>query len=148
MKIPKFLLRGFSRPSDALIASLGTLERDTMREVWRLNEVSVRQVADAFGDKIAYTTVMTTLDRLYKKGLLERRKDGRAFLYAPRYTPEELERGVAEDVIGSLLNTSANQIEPVLACIVDAVSEHDLILLDDLERLVRAKRRELKNEER
>jgi predicted transcriptional regulator len=147
MKMPKFLLRGFTRPSDALVASLGALERDTMKQVWRQKEVSVRQVADAFDDTVAYTTVMTTLDRLYKKGLLERRKDGRAFLYAPRFTPEELERGVAEDVIGSLLNTSANQIEPVLACIVDAVSERDLDLLDDLERLVQAKRREIKNEE-
>lgn len=147
MKIPKFLLRGFSRPSEAIIASLGTLERDTMREVWRLKEVSVRNVADALRDEIAYTTVMTTLDRLYKKGLLERRKDGRAFLYAPRFTPEELERGVAEDVIGNLLNTTANQIEPVLACIVDAVSERDLDLLDDLERLVQAKRREMQTEE-
>lgn len=144
MKMPKFFLRGFSRPSDALVASLGTLERDTMREVWRLKEVSVRQVADAFREQIAYTTVMTTLDRLYKKGLLERRKDGRAFLYSPRFTLDELERGVAEDVIGSLLNTSANQIEPVLACIVDAVSERDLLLLDELERLVQAKRREMK----
>ncbi|MBA2619969.1 MAG: BlaI/MecI/CopY family transcriptional regulator [Acidobacteria bacterium] len=147
MKIPKFLLRGFSRPSEAIIASLGALECDTMRQVWQLKEVSVRQVADAFQEQIAYTTVMTTLDRLYKKGLLERRKDGRAFLYAARFTPEELERGVAEDVIGSLLNTGENQIEPVLACIVDAVSERDLVLLDELERLVRAKRRELQNED-
>lgn len=147
MKMPKFLLRGFSRPSEAIIASLGALELDTMREVWRLKETSVRQVADAFGDQIAYTTVMTTLDRLYKKGLLNRRKDGRAFLYEPRFTPEELERGVTEDVIGSLLNTSKNQIEPVLACIVDAVSERDLILLDDLERLVQAKRRTIQNED-
>lgn len=147
MKVPKFLLRGFSRPSEAIVASMGTLERDAMREVWRLKEASVRQVADALAEKIAYTTVMTTLDRLYKKGLLERRKDGRAFLYAARFTPEELERGVAEDVIGSLLNTGENQIEPVLACIVDAVSERDLILLDELERLVRAKRRALQNED-
>jgi predicted transcriptional regulator len=147
MKIPKFLLRGFSRPSEALVASLGALERDVMRQVWQLKEVSVRRVADALGEQIAYTTVMTTLDRLYKKGLLERHKDGRAFLYAARFTPEELERGVAQDVIGSLLNTSENQIEPVLACIVDAVSERDLVLLDDLERLVQAKRRELQNED-
>jgi predicted transcriptional regulator len=147
MKMPKFLLRGFRRPSDAIIASLGSLERDTMREVWRQKESSVRQICDAFGSQVAYTTVMTTLDRLYKKGLLVRRKDGRAFLYSARFSPEELERGVAQDVIGSLLDTTSAQIEPVLACIVDAVSERDLVLLDELERLVQEKRREIQNKE-
>ncbi len=145
--MPKFLLRGFRRPSDAIIASLGSLERDTMREVWRQKESSVRQICDAFGSQVAYTTVMTTLDRLYKKGLLVRRKDGRAFLYSARFSPEELERGVAQDVIGSLLDTTSAQIEPVLACIVDAVSERDLVLLDELERLVQEKRREIQNKE-
>ncbi len=147
MKIPKFLLRGFSRPSEAVIASLGSLERDAMREIWRLKEASVRQICAAFGEQNAYTTVMTTLDRLYKKGLLSRRKDGRAFLYSARFSPEELERGITEDVIGSLLDTSSAQIEPILACIVDAVSERDLVLLDELERLVQAKRREIQTEE-
>lgn len=147
MKMPKFMLRGFSRPSEALMAALGSLERRAMREIWRLGEASVRQIFNAFGEDAAYTTVMTTLDRLYKKGLLERRRDGRAFLYSPRFSPEELERGVAQDVIDSLLDTTDAQIEPVLACIVDAVSERDLVLLDDLERLVREKRRAILGEE-
>lgn len=147
MKVPKFLLRGFSRPCDALIESLGVLERRAMREIWRLGEASVRQIFDAFGEESAYTTVMTTLDRLYKKGLLARRKHRRAFLYSPRFSPEELEKTLALDVIGSLLDTGTARIEPVLACIVDAVSERDLILLDDLERLVREKRRSLTGED-
>ena len=140
------MLRGFSRPSEAIIASLGSLERQTMDEVWKQKEVSVKQVETAFGERIAYTTVMTTLDRLYKKGFLDRRKEGRAFLYAPKFTPEELERGLAEDVIGSLLDTATERVEPVLACIVDAISDRDRELLDELERLVREKRRALENE--
>lgn len=147
MKMPKFLLRGFSRPSEAIIASLGKLERETMDEVWKLKEVSVRVLEIAFGERVAYTTIMTTLDRLYKKGLLKRRKEGRAFLYSPRYSPEELERGVTEDVINSLLDAGTEHVEPVLACIVDAVSDHDRVLLDDLERLIQEKRRGLKAEE-
>lgn len=141
------MLRGFSRPSEALLSSLGSLERETMREVWRQKEVTVRQVSAAFGEQSAYTTVMTTLDRLYKKGLLNRRKEGRAFFYSPRYSPEELELGVTQDVIGSLLDASDCSVEPVLACIVDAVSERDLVLLDELERLVQAKRRAISGEE-
>lgn len=148
MKIPKFLLRGFSRPSEAIIGSLGKLERETIEEVWRQKEVSVRQVYAAFDERVAYTTVMTTLDRLYKKGLLERHKEGKAFFYSARFTPEELERGLAEDVIGSLLDGGTGQVEPVLACIVDAVTDRDRELLDELERLVREKRHELdKNKE-
>ena len=147
MKIPKFRLRGFSRPSEAILNSLGKLERETMDEVWRQKEVNVRAVELAFGERLAYTTIMTTLDRLYKKGFLDRRKEGRAFFYTPRFTLSELERGLTEDVMDSLLNVGTSQIEPVLSCIVDAVSDLDLDLLDELARLVQAKQLELKGKE-
>ncbi|CAN5277975.1 BlaI/MecI/CopY family transcriptional regulator [soil metagenome] len=147
MKISKIFLRGFSRPGEAAIASLGKLERATLEEVWRLREVNVRQVSAAFDERIAYTTVMTTLDRLFKKGLLDRRKEGRAFFYTARYTPEELENVMREDVIGCLFDDRTHKIEPVLACIVDAVSDRDRELLDELERLVQEKRRELEGKE-
>jgi predicted transcriptional regulator len=148
MKMPKFMLRGRTHPREAMMTSLGALERRTLEEVWRLCEVSVRQIESAFGETVAYTTVMTTLDRLYKKGLLTRRKSGRAFLYAARFSPEELERGLAEDVISGLLDTATERVEPVLSCIVDAVSERDRDLLDDLERLVRQKRLEMDSQEK
>jgi predicted transcriptional regulator len=106
----------------------------------------VRDVHEEFAGRIAYTTLMTTLDRLYKKGLLAREKDGRAFVYAPRVSPEEFERGIAQDVVDALLGRSQDAVEPVLACIVDAVSEHDRELLDELERLVREKRRQLRRD--
>lgn len=146
MKFAGFVLRGFSRPKEALIASLGKLENEVINEVWSRGEVSVREIADGLGDRFAYTTIMTTLDRLYKKGLLKRRRLGKAYLYQAKFSPEELERGVTEDVIGSLLDAGTEHIEPVLACIVDAVSERDLQLLDELERLVREKRLELQKE--
>jgi predicted transcriptional regulator len=145
MKIPKFLIRGFRSPHEAFVASLGNLERDTLAQVWRQKEVSVRQVSDSLDQNLAYTTVMTTLDRLYKKGILNRRKSGKSYLYSPRFSAEELERGLTTDVIGTLLDAGTAQIEPVLACIVDAVSERDLELLDELERLVHEKRIEMQN---
>jgi predicted transcriptional regulator len=146
MKIPKFLIRGFRSPQEAIASSLGTLERDTLNEVWRSSEeVSVKHITEAFGDKFAYTTVMTTLDRLYKKGFLNRRKFGRAFLYSPRLSAEELERSMTETAVEMLFDAGTSKIEPVLACIVDAVSERDLELLDELERLVKEKRLELQD---
>jgi predicted transcriptional regulator len=148
MNIPGFTLLGFKRPREVVCQTLGKLERRVMDETWRRKEVSVREVFTSFDEQIAYTTLMTTLDRLHKKGLLKRRKEGRAFLYSPRVSREEMEQGVTKDVIDGLLgNSVVTGVEPLLACIVDAVSEHDRELLDELDRLVKEKRRELRRQD-
>jgi predicted transcriptional regulator len=147
MKSPRFLLRGFRRPREVASLALGKLERQVLDEAWRCGEVTVREVYVAFGEGVAYTTLMTTLDRLYKKGLLARRKDGRAFLYAPALSREELEHGIRADVIDGLLGHGAEGVEPVLACIVETVSERDRELLDELDRLVKEKKRELRRQD-
>jgi predicted transcriptional regulator len=144
MKSPRFLLRGFRRPSELASLALGRLERQVLEETWRRGETSVRDIVTSFNEQVAYTTVMTTLDRLYKKKLLKRRKDGRAFIYSPLVTRAQFEQGIAEDVIDGLLGSGGAGVEPVLACIVDAVSEHDRELLDELDRLIKEKRAELR----
>jgi predicted transcriptional regulator len=83
---------------------------------------------------------MTTRSALQKR-LLERRKDGRAFWHSP-VSPEEFEHGIRADFVNSLRARCDGS--PVLACIVDTVSERDREMLDELERLVKAKKRELK----
>ena len=145
MKVPQFRLFGFRRPREVVGSALGKLEKTVMEEAWRRGRVSASDIYRAFGERTAYTTWMTTLDRLFKKGLLAREKDGRAYVYSPRLTREEFERGVAEDVLSELLGGSGGA-EPLLACIVDAVSEHDRALLDELQRLVEEKRRALSEE--
>lgn len=140
-------MRGFRRPSEVASLALGKLERRVLDEAWRRREVSVREVFVTFDEEVAYTTLMTTLDRLYKKNLLERRKDGRAFLYSPAVSREEFEHGIREDVIDGLLGHGAEGIEPVLACIVDTVSERDRELLDELDRLVKEKKRQLRRQD-
>ena len=147
MKAPRFLLRGFRRPREVASLALGKLERQVLNEAWLRGEVSVRDVYAAFNEKIAYTTLMTTLDRLYKKQLLDRRKDGRAFCYKPAVSREEFEHGIREDLVDGLLGGGAEGIEPVLACIVDAVSERDRELLDELDRLVKEKKKELRRKD-
>jgi predicted transcriptional regulator len=144
MTLPKFLLRGFRRPQEVITSALGEREREVMDELWRGGEMSVREVYLAFDERIAYTTLMTTLDRLHKKGLLARRKDGRAFLYVPRVSPAEFKRGIREDLVEGLLGQDAEGVEPILSCIVEKVSERDRALLDELERLVKEKRKELR----
>ena len=143
MKAPRFLLRGFRRPSEVASLALSKLERQVLEEAWQRGEVSVREIYVAFEERIAYTTLMTTLDRLFRKQILSRRKDGRAFFYSPAMSRAELELGIREDVIDGLLDRGAEGIQPVLACIVETVSDRDRELLDELERLIKEKKREL-----
>ena len=60
-----------------------------MERIWRSGEISVRDVHAEFANRLAYTTVMTTMDRLYKKGMLQRRKVGKAFLYVAAIDEQE-----------------------------------------------------------
>jgi predicted transcriptional regulator len=147
MNSPKFTIRGFRPPREAVISSLGSLEQKVLDAAWQLREANVRDVVDVLDDAFAYTTVMTTLDRLYKKGYLDRKKDGRAFVYTPRMTREELQVGLAGDVIAGLIDGATKRVEPVLASIVDAVSEKDRKLLDELERLVKEKKAALESKQ-
>ena len=146
MRTSRFLLRGFRRPREIAGFALGKLERQVLEATWQMGEVSVRDVHRLFEERIAYTTLMTTLDRLFKKRLLDRRKDGRAFLYTAAVSSEDFERGIKEDVIDGLLGNGADSVQPVLACIVDTVSERDRELLDELDRLVQEKKRELQSQ--
>jgi predicted transcriptional regulator len=143
MKLP-FTPQKFKRTGE-IAYELGSLEHQVMELIWshtgEAAEVSVRDVHLAFEGRLAYTTLMTTLDRLHKKGWLERRKEGRAFYYSPRFSPDEFERSAAREVINKLLGRGQDGVEPILACIVDAVSERDRTLLDELDRLIKEKRR-------
>ena len=124
--------------------ALGRLEREVLDQIWQRGEVTVREIYLAFEERIAYTTLMTTLDRLYKKQILIRRKDGRAFLYRASVSREEFDHGIREDVIDGLFSEGASGIQPLLACIVDTVSECERDMLDELDRLVKEKKRELR----
>ena len=145
MKTSRFVLRGFRRPREIACFALGKLERQVLEETWRLGEVSVRDIYRAFDERIAYTTLMTTLDRLFKKNLLERRKESRAYFYSAVVSRDDLDRGIKEDVVDGLLGHGADGVEPILACIVDTISERDRELLDELDRLVQEKKRELRH---
>jgi predicted transcriptional regulator len=93
---------------------------------------------------LAYTTVMTTLDRLFKKKLLSREAEGRAFRYMPLVTREQLHREAAGEAFRQLLDASPAPSLP-LSYLVEIVSQRDAELLDDLLELVEAKRRQLRN---
>lgn len=123
-------------------AQLGPLERQLLQALWTRGSATVRELVDEGKITQAYTTVMTTLDRLYKKQLLDRAAEGRAFRYTPRQSPDELRRVAAVEGIRQLLGSADSSSLP-LSYLVEAVSEHDEELLDELQALVERKRREL-----
>jgi predicted transcriptional regulator len=122
---------------------LGPLEQRMLELLWRRRRASsVREVQASLPGDLAYTTVMTTLDRLYKKGLLQREREGRAYRYAPRTSREVFAAGRLRAWLERLLGRRSAR--PVLSTLVDAVGEHDRALLPELERLVREKERALR----
>jgi predicted transcriptional regulator len=125
---------------------VGPLEERLLHALWECRSATVRELIEDCNIHLAYTTVMTTLDRLYKKKLLNRVVEGRAFRYSPRQTQEELQKEATSNAIRQLLSSNAASSLP-LSYLVDAVGEHDAELLEELQELVERKRRALQNEE-
>ena len=123
---------------------LGPFEQQVLQRLWSHGSATVRELLADGKIHQAYTTVMTTMDRLYKKGLLDRVAEGRAFRYTPRHTPEELQRVTALESIRQLLGSGDASSLP-LSYLVEALSSQDAQLLDELQLLVGRKRRELRS---
>ena len=137
---PKITLRGFRPGSRGAGLVLGELQTAVMEILWREPGLTVNEVEERLRRKraLAHTTVLTTLDRMHASGYLLREKQGKAFVYSPRYTREEFERGMAQEVLSALLGQVT---EPAISAFVDLVGE-DAEALDRLEKVIREKRRE------
>jgi predicted transcriptional regulator len=122
---------------------LGPLEVASMQVLWSRGQGTVRDVIQALNRPLAYTTVMTTLDRLYKKGLLDRRKSVRAFLYSPRMSRQEWDQKRVNNFVTDLLAVMPSSRELLVSRFVEAVGEQDETLLEELEQRIRARRAEL-----
>src|ERR1022692_198141 len=128
------------------VGNLGPLEQRMLDGLWARGSATVRELVEGGCQDLAYTTVMTTLDRLFKKGLLTRSEEGRAFRYVPRFSREELHREAAGHAFRQLLDASPASSLP-LSFLVEILGERDAQLLDDLRKLVERKRRELSQRE-
>ncbi len=87
---------------------------------------------------IAYTTVMTTVARLFDKGLLERERDGKRYRYSPKCTREQFLESTAREVLDGAVGG-----HQVLAMLAEKVSEASALELDELEALIQKRREEL-----
>jgi predicted transcriptional regulator len=121
-----------------LKGDLGPLERAVMEIVWdRDEEMSVRDLLEApVGEGHAYTTLMTVLDRLWRKGYLVRRKVGRAYVYRSRLTREQHVENLVTQVLAGAKDRSG-----ALLGFVRGVDEEDLADLRKAIRQVEQERR-------
>jgi predicted transcriptional regulator len=128
-------------------SGLGPLETRLLELLWaQQRAITVRQLRNAFPGR-AYTTIMTTLERLYRKGLLRRHQDGRAFAYQPRCTRDELLSELMSGHVTDLLGAS-QESTVILSTLVRAVGRTDAALLEKLDALVRAERLRLRREDK
>lgn len=129
---------------EGLRTSLFDLEAEIMEVVWSAGwaEFAVSDVHVALESQreIAYTTVMTTVSRLYDKELLGRRKEGRRYVYAPAMTRAQFVEALTREVLSALPPMGQ---ETAVAMLVERVAEADDEELARLEALIQARRRGL-----
>jgi len=128
------------RKRSQLEAIFGPLELRVLEALWARREAAcVRDLQPDFPG-VAYTTLMTTLDRLFRKGVLARSKTGRAFFYRAEWTRDQLQSQLAGSALATLLPGELSSVRPILSMFVDAVGNRDRGLLDELENLIRHRR--------
>ena len=111
--------------------SLGDLERAVMDVLWGLDagqEVTVREVHAVIVEQrdVAYTTVMTVMDRLSRKGLTLQHKEGRAYRYRATATRAEMTAGMMR---GTLEGLGTGERGPALVAFVEEASEEEVAAL-------------------
>ncbi len=92
---------------------LGPLELAVMQVLWTAKKpLEVKEVVTQLGGTRAYTTVMTTLSRLHKKGCLDQDKDGRSYVYTPRVTRKSVVKRMLSHIAVYLFNGDMGQMVP------------------------------------
>ena len=118
---------------------LGPLEAKVLAILWKSGECSVRQVMSELGRHYAYTTVMTTLVRLFEKNLLQRRPSERAFLYSPRISAQQFKVISARHAVRRFLASPHTSRPILLSCLMETISS-DPELLEQVDTTIHEKR--------
>ncbi len=92
------------------------LELQCLKALWELGEANVKDVRRVLtgNRKLAYTTVMTVLDRLERRGGVRRRKIGRSFVYTPTLSRESLRRLALKEFVDSFFDGSMDSLKHYL----------------------------------
>ncbi len=122
-------------------ARLGDLEAAIMNVIWQRGEATVEEVRGSLDrDKQpAYTTVMTVMSRLAEKGVLERRKQGRAFVYRAAVDQSEVAGSMLTSLVDRLYSGSPGRAIAHLIETEEDVGDDELARLEELIRKRRAR---------
>ena len=142
-----FLARLFTNEKTGRQHALGELECAVLEHVWAMGEVTVHDVLARMDRPLAYTTIMTTLDRLFRKGLLVRLKRGRAFVYAAACTKQDVQRVIARELVNEIAADPLHSKNYLLSFLIESVDPQDSEVLAKLEATIQEKRRQLRVEE-
>jgi len=107
------------------ILELAPLELRCMNALWALGEGSVRDIHNSLASSLprAYTTIMTIMGRLTHKGVVERTKVGRAYVYRPNLSAQDARAHAVEQVVEHFFGGSAPALEALLAADLPATRQ-------------------------
>ncbi|MDQ7055038.1 MAG: BlaI/MecI/CopY family transcriptional regulator [Persephonella sp.] len=110
----------------------GELEEQIMEFLWDKGSGTVKEVRTYLGEnRFAHTTVMTVMDRLYKKGILRRKKEGKGYRYCPVMSREEFEREMAKRVVSDIIKSSPSGVA-AFEGVVEELSEEEIEKLREI----------------
>lgn len=94
------------------INTLGDLEVDVMSVIWKLKKARVKDVFEILYERrrLAYTTIMTVMNRLAVKGILEQDKSSIPYVYTPKVDKKEMAASMVGEVIDRVLDGSPETI--------------------------------------
>jgi predicted transcriptional regulator len=119
--------------------SLGELEVAVCNSLWDAGQADVRTMHERIGIPrgIASNTIQSAMERMYRKGVLQRRKVSHAFVYAPAMSRAAFAAGVLDGVSAALGSAGA---QPLMAAFVERAGKTDPATLDQLEAMLRRAR--------
>ncbi len=133
--MPLNLRLRFSPKKDGLVKVLGPLETEIMRLLWQEKRSTVKKIHRklALQREIAYTTVMTTMSRLAEKGVLNRHREGLAYVYVPSITEDEFVAMVVRQVLDGLLDDYSDM---AIDYMIDYLVKHNPTELRRLQKAI------------
>jgi predicted transcriptional regulator len=128
----------FSPTKDGLDKVLGPLETEIMQIIWQDERSTVKKVHRKLSQQrdIAYTTVMTTMSRLAEKGVLNRHREGLAYVYSPAITEDDFVTMVVQQVLDGLLDDYS---ETAIDYMVDYLARRNPSELRRLQKALQAR---------
>ena len=119
---------------------LGALEKDIMEVLWTRGESSVKDILDAFSNDrdTSYSTVITVTNRMSQKGLLKKRKVGKAYFYKPIYDREQFYEFISKKVVEGVSEFS---FQSAMVHFVDYMAQVDPDKIEYFSKLIESKRK-------